>query len=711
MKKTFLFLLIVLSIMQTHAQGKFIAIPATSPNSIIQKDNPFLQQWDTPYQTPPFNLIKLEHYMPAFEFGIAEAKKDIDIIKSNREVPNFNNTIVALDRAGYYLSRVSGIFFNLIECDATPEMQELANKVQPLVTQYSNDLYLDTALFTRVKYVYDHEYNSLNSTTDRMLLKKTYDAFVNNGANLSPADKKRFNELSIELSNLTLQFGQNALAATNDYQMNILKKSELKGLPENELAIAKSKAQNKGLKGYLFDLSYPSSSAILKYADNRNLRKEMFLHSCNKSYQGKYDNSNIIRSILQCRNEIAHLLGYENYAQYALHDCMAENTDNVYKLLDQLKEASLPVAVKEMQSLNEYAHSIGFKDNIERWDLSYYSEKQQKKLFNLNTEDLKPYFKLENVIDGVFSLAKTLYGLTFEPDTNIQTYQKDVMTYDVFQKGKFKAVLYLDFYPRDTKRAGAWMTSFREQYVDASGQDVRPLVSLVTNFTPSTPGHPSLLSFYEVTTFLHEFGHALNGMLSEVPYISLSGTNSQHDFVEMPSQMNENWATEPDFLKTFAHHYKTGELIPESYIDQLKAIRNYQAGYNSVRQLSFGYLDMMWHTIDPNTIGDIKTLERKVFDELEVLPKVQEACMSTSFNHIFSGGYAAGYYGYKWAEVLEADAFSLFQEEGVMNPKVADKYVECILSKGGSEPAAVMFSNFRGRDPKIDALLKKTGLR
>lgn len=710
MKKTFLFLLIVFSIMQTQAQVKIQAVPTTQNNNSALKDNPFMQVWNTPFQTPPFDLIKTEHYLPAFEFGIAEAKKDIENIKNNPQTPSFANTIVALDRAGFWLNRVSSIFFNLIECDATPEMQDLANKVQPMVTQYSNDLYLDTALFQRVKYVYNHEYNTLNST-DRMLLKKTYDAFVDNGANLSPADKLKFNELSLELSNLTLQFGQNALGATNAWEMNVTKKSDLRGLPENELEIAKAKAKAKGLKGYVFDLSYPSSSAILKYADNRELRKEMFMHSCNKSYQDKFDNSDIIRKILLCRFQIAQLLGYQNYAQYALHDRMAENPDNVYKLLDQLKEASLPVAQKEMKSLNDYAHSLGFKDNIERWDLSYYSEKQQKALFNLNTEDLKPYFQLENVIDGVFSLATTLYGLTFVPDSKIQTYHKDVKAYDVFQKGELKAVIYLDFYPRDTKRAGAWMTSFREQYVDANGNDVRPLVSLVMNFTPSTPGHPSLLSFYELTTFLHEFGHALNGMLSEVPYQTLSGTNSQHDFVEMPSQMNENWATEPEFLKTFARHYKTGELIPQRYIDQLKAMRNYQAGYSSVRQLSFGYLDMMWHTIDPSSIEDIKSLERKVFDELEVLPKVQEACMSTSFNHIFSGGYAAGYYGYKWAEVLEADAFSLFQEQGVMNPSVAKKYVDCILSKGGSEPASEMFRNFRGRDPEIDALLKKTGLK
>lgn len=672
--------------------------------------NPLLQVWDTPHQTPPFSTIRPEHYVPAFTAAIEMAQKETDGIAQNPETATFANTIVALDRSGEILGRASGIFFNLIECDATPEMQEMANTIQPLITDFYNNIYLNDKLFKRVQTVYKNELSTLNDV-DRMLLQRTYDAFESNGATLPDEQKARFRELSVELSNLTLQFGQNALAATNCWYLFVTDKRRLKGVPDTDLEIAAQKAREKEGKGYVFDLSFPSRRALLTYADDRGLRKEMYAHACRIAYGGPNDNCGVIRRILACRQEIAHLLGYKNYAQYVLHNRMAQNAEEVYKLLDKLAQYSVPAARHEIESLNEYARTLGFSDTIQPWDYAYYAEKQKNALFNLSAEVLKPYFKLENVIDGIFALATNLYGLRFAEAPGIETYHPDVKVYEVYQGERFLSVLYLDFHPRATKRSGAWMTTFREQWVDADKREVRPLVSLVMNFTPSTPKSPSLLSFDEVTTFLHEFGHALNGMLSDVPYASLSCTNSQHDFVELPSQLNENWATEYEFLKTFARHYQTGELIPEEYIAQLKKMRQYMAGYASARQLSFGYLDMMWHTHDFNEDVDIREQEQRVFSSLASLPIYPEACMCTSFNHIFSGGYAAGYYGYKWAEMLEADAFSRFREEGVMNQEVARRYAETILSKGGSKPAMEMFVDFMGRKPRLDALLERDGLK
>lgn len=672
--------------------------------------NPLLQVWDTPHQTPPFSIIRPEHYVPAFTAAIETAQKEIDDIAQNPETATFANTIVALDRSGELLGRAAGLFFNLIECDATPEMQEMANTIQPLITDFYNNIYLNDKLFKRVQTVYKNELSTLNDV-DRMLLQRTYDAFESNGATLPDEQKARFRELSVELSNLTLQFGQNALAATNSWYLFVTDKRRLKGVPDTDLEIAAQKAREKEGKGYVFDLSFPSRRALLTYADDRGLRKEMYAHACCIAYGGPNDNCGVIRRILACRQEIAHLLGYENYAQYVLHNRMAQNAEEVYKLLDELAQYSVPAARREIESLNEYARTLGFSDTIQPWDYAYYAEKQKNALFNLSAEKLKPYFKLENVIEGIFVLATNLYGLRFAEAPGIETYHPDVKVYEVFQGERFLSVLYLDFHPRATKRSGAWMTTFREQWVDADKREVRPLVSLVMNFTPSTPKSPSLLSFDEVTTFLHEFGHALNGMLSDVPYTSLSCTNSQHDFVELPSQLNENWATEYEFLKTFARHYQTGELIPEEYIAQLKKMRQYMAGYASARQLSFGYLDMMWHTHDFSDEVDIREQEQRVFSSLASLPIYPEACMCTSFNHIFSGGYAAGYYGYKWAEMLEADAFSRFREEGVMNQEVARRYAETILSKGGSKPAMEMFVDFMGRKPRLDALLERDGLK
>ena len=674
--------------------------------------NPFDNKWTTVRQTPPFNEIKTEHYLPAFETAITEAKQDIDRIVNNPAAPDFENTIVALDRAGEKLSTVSDIFFNILECDGDDEMNAVAEEVQPLLVAYENEVYQHPGLFARVKAVYERQRSDQAlQGAEKILLKKTYDAFVAGGANLQDADKKRFRELSLELANRQLDFGQRSLKATNAWFVHVEEGSpRLSGIPEGALALAAQKAAGKGLKGYVFDLSAPDVNTVLSYADDRSLREEVYMHSNKKAYLDEFDNCENIKEILKCREEIAQLLGYEHYAHYALRNRMAKDLDHVYHLLDELKAAALPAARREMEELKQFAQNQGFEGTFERWDLSYYMEKLRQQKFSLDMEKLKVYFPLNQVIEGVFGLATTLYGLRFVKSEDIQPYHPDAQVFEVYRDEKFMAVLYLDFHPRSTKRSGAWMTEFRDQYVNADGEDVRPWVSLVMNFTPPTAEQPSLLTFNEVNTFLHEFGHALNGMLSEVKYASLSGTHSPRDFVELPSQLNENWLTEPEFLRTFARHYQTGELIPEECVTQLKKMNQFMAGYLCVRQLSFGYLDMMWHTMSASDIDDIRTLERSVFDTLEVLPVLPGTCMSTTFGHLFSGGYAAGYYGYKWAEMLEADAFALFKETGVMNKETAQRYVETILSKGGSVEAMEMFVNFRGREPKIDALLERDGL-
>ena len=674
---------------------------------------PLTQQWKTHRQTPPFNEIKTEHYLPAFEEAIANAKQEIEQIANNPVAPDFENTIVAFDRTGEQLSTVADLFFNILECNGDDEMHKVAEEVQPLLVQYENEVYQHPGLFARVKAVHDRQQQEAFLTgADKILLDKTYDAFVSGGANLPEEQKKRFAELSLELATRQLDFGQRALKATNAWFVHLEKESpRLAGIPESAKALAAQKASEKGLEGYVFDLSAPDVNTVLTYADDRSLREEVYRQSSKKAYGGEFDNCDNIKAILKCREEIAQLLGYKHYAGYALRNRMAKDLAHVYRLLDELKAAALPAAKREIEELNQFAKKQGFNDTFQRWDLSYYMEKLRQEKFQLETEKLKVYFPLNQVIDGVFGLATTLYDLRFVKTEDIQPYHPDVQVYEVYRGEQFMSVLYLDFHPRSTKRSGAWMTEFRDQHEDANGNDIRPWVSLVMNFTPPTKEQPSLLTVNEVNTFLHEFGHALNGMLSEVKYATLSGTHSPRDFVELPSQLNENWLTEPEFLRTFARHYQTGELIPDEYVAQLKNMNKFMAGYLCVRQLSFGYLDMMWHTMVADEVDDILRLERSIFDTVEVLPVVLGACMSTSFGHLFSGGYAAGYYCYKWAEMLEADAFSLFKENGVMNHDIAQKYLETILSKGGSVDAMEMFVNFRGREPKIDALLERDGLR
>ncbi len=672
-------------------------------------NNPLVEDWNTPYQTPPFDKIKEEHYIPAFQYALTEAKDELYRIKAVKTLATFDNTIAALDLSGDLLGRISGVFFNLLEANTSAEMQKIAQEVSPMLTAFSNDLYLDPALFNRVKYVKE---NSKDLTPEQqILLDKTYKAFIRQGANLSTEDKEKFREISMKLSTLSLKFSENVLSSTNAYSKLITDPKELAGIPETAVALAQEKAKAKGQEGWMFDLSYPSFSAILTYADNRELRKELYMNYNTRAFNNEFDNQELIKEILTLRHSIARLLGYKDYASYVLEERMAENVQNVYDLENQLLEYSRPAAEKEMNDLKQYAESIGFKDQIERWDFSYLSEKYKTSLFNVNDEMLKPYFKLENVIDGVFGLATDLFGLRFVPNNKIQVYHPDVKVYEVYRGKEFKAILYLDFHPRDSKRGGAWMTAFREQHYDKQGNDIRPLVSLVMNFSPSTEKTPSLLTFDEVRTFMHEFGHSLHGMLSEVHYIGLSGTNVPRDFVELPSQIMENWSVEKEFLNKFAFHYQTKEVIPDKLIQKIKDFDNFHAAYASCRQLTFGLLDMMWHTTDPAQITDIVKTEREAIKETELLPIVEGTCTSTAFSHIFAGGYAAGYYGYKWAEVLDADAYSLFQEKGIYNRDVANSYVDNILSKGGSEKAMDLYVKFRGRKPTIDALLKRSGLK
>ncbi|MBP1672709.1 MAG: peptidase [Bacteroidetes bacterium] len=680
----------------------------SAPTDILK--NPLVAEWDTPFQTPPFELIKLEHYLPAFEYALKQAKQDIYMIANQKSVPTFENTVVAMDRSGALLSRISNVFFNMLSANTSPELQKIAQEVSPLLTQHSNEIYHDKALFNRVKEVYKIK-EKLEKPEDKMLLEKTYKAFINSGAELSLEDQEVYNNISMQLSKLSLQFSENVLSATNAFEVVFSNKEELKGLPENELAIAQEKAKAKGQEGYLFDLSAPSYGAIMKYADDRKLREKFYKIYNSRAFEGEFDNNGIIAEIVSLRFKLAHLMGFENYAEYALQDRMAENPKNVYNLLDQLLEVSYAAAKGEIEEITKYAQSIGFKGNLERWDFTYYSEKYKNFKFNISDEMVKPYFKLENVIDGVFKLTNKLYGITYKQNKKIQVYHQDVTVYEVYRNKNLLGILYLDFHPRASKRGGAWMTSFREQSIDAKGNNIRPLVSLVMNFTPSTPGNPSLLTYDEVTTFLHEFGHGLHGLLSNVTYESISGTSVPRDFVELPSQIMENFASNQEFLKLFAYHYKTKKLIPEETIQKLKDMDNYLSGYTFCRQLTFGYLDMMWHTLTPERLTEITEMEREAIAKTELLPRVDGTCISTAFSHIFAGGYAAGYYGYKWAEVLDADAFSYFVENGVYNKKIADSFVENILSKGGTLKAMDMYTKFRGREPQVDALLKRSGLK
>ena len=687
-------------------------IAATSATMLMAScnTNPLLQESTLPYGAPQFDKIKSEHYMPAFKEGIAQAKAEIDAIVANSAQPDFENTIEAMERSGKTLNKVSSIFFNLLEADSDETLQQIAEEVSPLLNDYQMYVSLNEKLFARVKSVWERK-EGLGLAQDQMtLLEKTYKSFTRGGANLQGEDRQKYAQLSEQLSLATIRFGRNVLAATNAYKLNITDEAKLAGMPDYLKELGKQTAEEAGQQGWTFDLSYPSYGPFMRFCDDRELRKEMYLAYNSRGLKEEGDNTELVKEIASLRLQIANLLGYETYAHYALEERMLKTPSQVNGFLEDLLQASLPKARKEVKAIQDYAAAHGFKGELQSWDFSYWSEKLKNERYTISDAELKPYFRLDDCIDAVFGLAGKLYGLSFEERSDIPVYHPDVKVYDVKnEQGRHMALFYVDFFPRASKRNGAWMTEFRGQSI-VDGTEYRPFVSLVTNFSKPTAGEPSLITPDELETLLHEFGHSLHGMLAEGRYESLCGTNVARDFVELPSQIMENWAYEPEFLQSFAKHYKTGETIPAELIEKISASRNYNAAYLQVRQLNFGILDMAWH--DQKTMSDKPTVEfeKRVLSRMAVLPDVPGTAISTSITHLFSGGYAAGYYSYKWSEVLEADAFSLFKEKGIFSREVAESFRANILSKGGSEDEAVMYRNFRGHDPEVGALLRKLGI-
>ena len=674
-------------------------------------ENPLLTESKLPFGAPQFDKIRNEHYMPAFEQGIAEAKAEIDAIANNPEAPSFENTIEAMEYSGETLDRVSSIFYNLMEADVNEQMQQIAEEVAPMLNDYSMYVSLNEKLFERVKAVYEQR-DSLALEKDQLkLLENTYRSFTRNGANLQGEDREKYSRISEELSLTTLAFQKNLLAATNAYVLNITDSTKLDGLPAYVVDAAAESAAEKGLEGWAFTLDYPSYSPFMKYCNDRELRRQMYMAYGSRAVGGEYSNCENVSKIIDLRIQSAQLLGYRTYADYALEVRMAKDAGTGNKFLADLMNPSLPYARADVKMVEDFARKNGFEgDRLMGWDFSYWSEKLQKAEYDLSEELLKPYFKLENCIDAVFDLAHRLYGINFKVREDIPGYHKDVKVYEVTDEdGSHLALFYADFFPRPSKRGGAWMTEFRGQSIK-DGVERRPFISIVTNFSKPTASTPSLITHYEFTTFLHEFGHALHGMLAEGRYGSLTGTSVARDFVELPSQIMENWGYEPEYLNTFAKHYQTGESIPMELIDKIVASKNYLSGYSQVRQLQFGLLDMAWHSLESLPQTDPVSFEKAALKPYEVMPGVAETAISPGFSHIFAGGYAAGYYSYKWAEVLEADAFSLFQEKGIFNTEVSHSFRENILSRGGSEDAAVLYRNFRGHDPEPEALMKKLGL-
>lgn len=693
-------------------------------SSCDNKMNPLLTDSTLPYGAPQFDKIKTEHYLPAFEQAITEAKAEIDAIVNNPDAPTFENTIAALDEAGGRLNDAAGIFYNLMEADTNDQMQDIAEKVSPMMTEYSMYVSLNEPLFARVKAV--HESAEGLEPDQARLLEKTWKSFVRSGANLGAEDKETYSKLSEQLSLLTLQYGKNVLAATNAFTLNLTDEADLEGLPDFVREAAMETAKSKEMEGWAFDLSAPSYGAFMKYSTRRDLRQKMWMAYNTRATEGENSNIELCRQIAESRLKIANILGYETYADYALEERMAKNPQTVNEFIQKLLEPSLPAAKAEVKELYEYARANGFEDSeIQPWDFGFWSEKLKDARYSINDEQLKPYFRLESCIDAAFGLAGKLYGLTFEERKDIPVYHPDVKVYDVKDAdGVHKALFYADFFPRASKRGGAWMTEFRGQSI-VNGVEKRPFISLVTNFTKPTAGKPALLTHDELTTLLHEFGHSLHGILAEGRYSSLTGTNVSRDFVELPSQIMENWAFEPEFLDTFARHFETGEALPDTLINKIVEAKNYNAAYAQVRQLQFGILDMAWHTLKGGSesghfdrLSDLKTMqelgtiafEKAALKSSNVIPSIPEACISTSFSHIFSGGYSAGYYSYKWSEVLEADAFSLFKEKGIFSTEVSHSFRDNILSKGCSEDEDVLYRRFRGHDPEPEALLEKLGI-
>ena len=662
--------------------------------------NILTQYFNTKHNTAPFSQIKNEDYLPAIKKGIEIAKAEIDAIVNNPEAPTFENTIVAMEFTGDVLDRASSIFFNLNSAETSDEMQKIAQEISPLLSEFGNDVRLNAALFAKVKAVYDQKELLNLSTEQATLLDKKYKSFSRNGANLSEDKKSKLREIDMQLSKLSLQFGENVLAETQAFQLHITDEKDLSGLP---------KSQNKN--GWIYTLDHPSYIPFLTYADNRELRKKMAIAFGSKGFQNnEFDNQDIVLKIAKLRFDRAQLLGYKTHAHYVLEERMAQTPEQVISFLNDLLAKAKPAAQKEFEELAAFAKKLDGIDRLEKWDGAYYSEKLKQQMFNLDDEILKPYFQLEKVLEGAFTIAERLYGITFNEIFDIDKYHEEVRTFEVKDtKNELVAIFYADFFPRKGKRNGAWMTSFKSQYV-LNNNNERPHISNVCNFTRPTATKPSLLTFNEVTTLFHEFGHGLHGILANTIYPSLSGTSVFWDFVELPSQIMENWCYEAEALSLFAHHYQTNELIPMELVQKIKESASFQEGMATLRQLSVGLLDMGWHGQDPTAISDVKTFEMEQFSATQLYPEVKENAMSTAFSHIFQGGYSSGYYSYKWAEVLDADAFAYFQEKGIFNVEVATKFKENVLSKGGTEHPMVLYKRFRGQEPKPDALLKRAGL-
>ena len=673
--------------------------------------NPLLAEFATPFESAPFHLIKTEHFLPAVKEAIQWAKSDIEKIKSE-SLPTFENTIEALDRSGKKLGIISAIFFNLNSAETNDEIQKLAREISPLLTEHANDILLDQDLFQRVAQVFESKNSLQLSPEQATLLEKTYKSFVRNGAKLNPDDAAKLRKIDQQLAQLSLKFGENVLTETNKYVFFIEKEEDLEGLPEGIKEGAAQIAEEKGQTGkWAFTLDYPSYIPAMTYAKNRELRKTLFLAYNTKSSKGDdLDNQEVIKTILQLRHDRANLLGYVSHAAFVLEERMAKSPQIVMEFLESLLEKAKPKAEADVREVADFAKKLDDLERLERWDFGYYSELLKKDKYALDDELLRPYFQLEHVVNGAFLTAGKLYGLSFIPNPEIPVYHPDVTAYEVKDRnGKFLSVFYADFFPRSGKRNGAWMTSFRGQNMEKA-IDNRPHISIVCNFTKPTKSKPSLLTFNEVTTLFHEFGHALHGMLARGTYESLSGTSVFWDFVELPSQIFENWCYEKECLDLFAKHYQTGEKIPANLIEKIKNAANFQQGYLTVRQLSFGLLDMAYHSQDPKAIQDIRSFEEEVMKKTDLLPKVPGTMVSTSFSHIFQGGYSSGYYSYKWAEVLDADAFELFLEKGVFDQETAHSFETHVLSAGGSEHPSILYKRFRGRDPKPEALLRRSGL-
>ena len=668
-------------------------------------NNPLLPPYDTPFSTLPFDQIETEHFLPAIEALAKQTREEVDAIGKNTAPANFENTLEALEKSGEHLGIVSGALFNLNSAETSPELQEVTQKAAPLLTALQNDIRLNADLFARIQSVVEQPQDGL-SPEQQTLLQKEYKAFVRNGALLNDSQKEQLRDIDQQLAQLSLQFGEHVLEDTNAFSLLLTKKEEVAGLPESALTMAKQRAEADGEKGWKFTLDYPSYVPFMTYADHRGLRKKMSLAFGQRGFQDNANNNeSIVLEIVRLRHERAQLLGYDSHAAFVLEERMAKDESTVQTFLNDLAQKAMPKAQQEWEEMEAYGKKYIDGDSLQKWDTAYLAEKIKQERFAFDEEALKPYFALPQVIEGLFEVVHRLFGLRFIARNDIAVYHPDVVAYEVQKEGNFYAVLYTDFHPRKGKRNGAWMTSYRAQ--DAS---TRPHVSIVCNFSPPTQDQPALLNFNEVTTLFHEFGHALHGMLANSHYAALSGTSVSWDFVELPSQLLENWCYEPEALQLFAHHYETGEALPSHFIEKIKRLGQFQQGLQTLRQISFGVLDLSWHNSESHSITAVKNHEVEVIKAFQFTDDQAENCMSTSFSHIFQGGYAAGYYSYKWAEVLDADAFELFKEKGVFDTVTANDLVTHVLSKGGTEDPMTLYQRFRGKAPQPDALLKRSGL-